>query len=86
MVITAGVLQCGVGDAGRGLSELGRAGRRRGRAGIVLLRMSYRQFSWPPVGLGQGAVTAMFAEACLGLLLIATMTAVALRRTPAARH
>jgi hypothetical protein len=51
---------------------------------LGLDRLARWQFSWPPVGLGQGAVTAMFAEACLGLLLIATMTAVALRRTRAA--
>jgi hypothetical protein len=40
------------------------------------------EFSWPSAGLGQGAVTAMLAEACLGLLLMAVMTAVALRSTP----
>jgi len=39
------------------------------------------EFSWPPSGLGQGAVTAMLAEACLGLLLITATTAVALRST-----
>jgi hypothetical protein len=39
------------------------------------------EFSWPPVGLGQGAVTAMLAEACVGLLLMAVTTAVALRST-----
>jgi hypothetical protein len=50
---------------------------------LGLDRLARWQFSWPPVGLGQGAVTAMLAEACLGLLLIATMTAVALRRTRA---
>lgn len=42
------------------------------------------QFSWPPAGLGQGAITAMVAEACLGLLLIAAMTAVARSGTRAA--
>jgi hypothetical protein len=39
------------------------------------------EFSWPPAGLGHGAVTAMLAEACLGLLLIAATAAVALRST-----
>jgi hypothetical protein len=39
------------------------------------------EFSWPPSGLGQGAVSAMLAEACLGLLLIAATAAVALRST-----
>jgi hypothetical protein len=48
---------------------------------LGLDRLARWEFSWPPVGLGQGAVTAMLAEACLGLLLMAALTAVALRRT-----
>jgi hypothetical protein len=48
---------------------------------LGLDRLARWQFSWPPSGLGQGAVAAMLAEACLGLLLMAIMTAVALRST-----
>jgi hypothetical protein len=44
-------------------------------------RLARWEFSWPPSGLGQGAVTAMLAEACLGLLLMAVTAAVALRST-----
>jgi uncharacterized protein DUF6518 len=44
-------------------------------------RLARWQFSWPPSGLGQGAVTAMLAEACLGLLLLAATAAFAQRRT-----
>jgi hypothetical protein len=44
------------------------------------------EFSWPPAGLGQGALIAMLAEACLGLLLIAATAAVALRATGQARN
>jgi hypothetical protein len=41
------------------------------------------EFSWPPAGLGQGA---LIAEACLGLLLIAATAAVALRGTGRSRN
>jgi hypothetical protein len=51
---------------------------------LGLDRLARWQFSWPPAGLGHGAVTAMLAEACLGLLLLAVMTAVARRGANAA--
>jgi hypothetical protein len=44
------------------------------------------EFSWPPAGLGQGALVVLLAEACLGLLLIAATAAVALRGTGRSRN